>query len=62
MVDDSLPSANSSYTGLSGTVFYALPKVRFAIGLDNLTNKRYWDVYGTPQLPRRLKASMIFRF
>jgi hypothetical protein len=30
--------------------------------MDNIGSKHYWDVFGTPQMPRRLMGSLLFRF
>ncbi|MGN6510754.1 MAG: TonB-dependent siderophore receptor [Chitinophaga sp.] len=50
------------FTVINANVFYNLPKFRLALSMDNITNKRYWNIYGTPQMPRRLMGSVTFRF
>lgn len=50
------------YTVFNANIFYNTPKFRASISLDNIGNKKYWDLYGTPQMPRRLMGSLLFRF
>lgn len=50
------------YTVINANIFYNQPKFRASIGMDNIGSKKYWDVFGTPQMPRRLMASLLFRF
>ena len=50
------------YTVINANIFYNQPKFRISVGMDNIGSKKYWDVFGTPQMPRRLMASLLFRF
>lgn len=50
------------YVVFSGSLFYDLPKFRVSLGMDNITDKHYWDVFGTPQMTRRITGSLLFRF
>lgn len=50
------------FTVFNANLFYNLPKCRIALSMDNITDKRYWNIYGTPQMPRRLTGSVTFRF
>lgn len=53
-----------SYVIVNATVFYNAPKYRVALKLDNLTNKEYFSGWTTveKQLPRRLSASVSYKF
>ncbi len=50
------------YTVFNASVFYNQSKFRVAFALDNIGDKRYWNLYGTPQMPRRLAGSLLVRF
>ena len=50
-----------AYTLLKTTVFYNQPKFRLFVTLDNITNARYWNYKGTPQMPRRLLAGLSIK-
>ncbi len=51
-----------SYTVLNGTVFYDQPKYRVGLKLNNITNIKYWDVFGKPQRPFEFLANLSFKF
>lgn len=53
-----------AYTVLNAGVFYNAKSVRTAIKVDNLTNLQYYKGWTTvePQLPRRVSASIAYRF
>jgi iron complex outermembrane receptor protein len=53
-----------SYTVFNATVFYEAKKYRLALKVDNLTNQEYYLGWTTVerQMPRRLSASVGFRF
>ena len=53
-----------SYTVFNATVFYEAKKYRLALKVDNLTNEAYYLGWTTVerQMPRRLSASVGFRF
>ena len=53
-----------SYTILNGSVFYNVRGYRVALKLDNIANKEYYGGWTTVerQMPRRLAASVGFRF
>ncbi|WP_221269148.1 TonB-dependent siderophore receptor [Mucilaginibacter sp. X5P1] len=53
-----------AYTVLNSTVFYDAGRYRFAVSVDNLTNKEYWIGWYTvnPQQPRSINGSIAFRF
>lgn len=53
-----------SYTLLNAGVFYNLPKFRFSVNVNNLTDKKYWTGYGSmiPQMLRQVIASVSYKF
>jgi len=51
-----------SYTVYSATVFYDQSKWRLGVKLNNLTNKKYWDIGGNSQAPTSVMANLSFRF
>ena len=51
-----------AYTLLNATVFYDLPKVRFGLKVNNLTDQKNWDAYGYAQPLRNYAVSMSFKF
>ena len=51
-----------AYTVYSGTVFYDQKKWRLGLKLNNITNKKYWDIGGNSQTPRNVMANLSFRF
>ncbi len=53
-----------AYTILNGTIFYNVKKYRLAVKVDNLTNKAYYGGWTTVerQMPRRVSASVAFKF
>lgn len=46
----------------NANIFYNQPKYRIAVSMDNISDKRYWNLYGMPQMPRRVVGSVAFRF
>lgn len=52
------------YGKLDGTLFYEKSNVRFALKVNNMTDKHYWlgDYYGEPQAPRQFLANATFKF
>lgn len=53
-----------SYTVLNGTIFYDTKKYRLTLKLDNITDETYYLGWTTVerQMPRRLSASVAFKF
>lgn len=53
-----------AYTVINGTVFYNARIYRLALKLDNIANKEYFGGWSTVerQMPRRVMASVAFRF
>lgn len=53
-----------AYTVLNGTIFYNTRSYRLGIKVDNITDELYWKGWSTlePQMPRRVSASIAFRF
>ncbi len=51
-----------SYTVYNATVFYDQTKWRLGLKLNNLTDKKYWDIGGNSQTPRNVMASLSFKF
>lgn len=50
------------YTILNAVVFYNTKRYRFSVKADNLSDQRYWDASGNPQMPRRLILGIAFKF
>ncbi|MEZ2444811.1 TonB-dependent siderophore receptor [Chitinophaga sp. RCC_12] len=50
------------YTILNAVVFYNTKRYRFSVKADNLSDQRYWDASGNPQMPRRLMLGIAFKF
>ncbi|MFD2885913.1 TonB-dependent receptor [Chitinophaga cymbidii] len=50
------------FTVFNANLFYNKPKYRLAISVDNIGNERYFNFYGTPQMPRRVVGSVSFKF
>jgi len=53
-----------SYTVLNAGIFYNTRTFRLGLKADNLTDKKYWKGWSTvkPQSPRRVSASITFKF
>jgi iron complex outermembrane receptor protein len=53
-----------SYTVLNATVYYNAKAYRLGVKVDNLNNKQYFKGWSTVevQMPRRVSASIAFRF
>jgi iron complex outermembrane receptor protein len=51
-----------AYTIYSGTLYYDQSKWRLGLKLNNLTDKKYWDIGGNSQAPRNFMASLSFKF
>ncbi len=47
-----------SYFVMKENIFYEVPQFRISFLLDNLTDKRYWDFNGTPQMPEKYELSL----
>ena len=52
------------YGKMDATLFYEKSNVRFALKMNNLTDKHYWlgDYYAEPQAPRQFLANVTFHF
>lgn len=50
------------YTAYQATVFYEQSKWRIGVKVNNLTNERYWGLWGMPQAPRNVAGNLTFRF
>ena len=51
-----------AYTVLNTSAFYDQPKWRASVKLNNLTNEKYWTIWGVPQAPTNFAASLALRF
>jgi iron complex outermembrane recepter protein len=51
-----------AYTVYNATLFYDQSKWRLGLKLNNLTDKKYWDIGGNSQTPRNVMASLSFKF
>ncbi|MES2810080.1 MAG: TonB-dependent receptor [Bacteroidota bacterium] len=51
-----------SYTVINSTLFYDQSKWRVGLKLNNIGNKKYWDIGGNSQTPRNVMASLSFKF
>lgn len=51
-----------SYTLLNATAFYDLPKIRFGLKINNLTDQKNWDGYGYAQPLRNYALSLSVKF
>lgn len=51
-----------AYTVYNATAFYDQSKWRLGLKLNNLTDKKYWDIGGNSQTPRNVMASLSFKF
>ncbi|MES2486944.1 MAG: TonB-dependent receptor, partial [Bacteroidota bacterium] len=49
-----------AYTVYNATIFYDQSKWRLGLKLNNLTDKKYWDIGGNSQTPRNFMASLSF--
>lgn len=49
-------------TVVNGSVFYDQAKYRLGLKFNNLTNLKYWDLYGKPQKPFEFLANISFKF
>lgn len=59
--DDANTLTIPGYTLMRGTLFYNFRQFRIAVSGDNLTDKRYWDYNGTPQMPRRVQVGLALK-
>ena len=50
------------FTTLKGSLFYNQPKYRLSITANNLSDKRYWNNVGTPQMPRQILGTLSVKF
>lgn len=51
-----------SYTVYQTTLFYDQLKWRIGLKINNLSNERYWGLWGMPQAPRNVAANLTLRF
>ncbi|GAA6767803.1 TonB-dependent receptor [Flavobacterium sp. CGRL1] len=51
-----------SYTVYNATVYYEKPSWRLGLKFNNLTNKKYWDFWGSSQAPANLLANLTIKF
>ncbi|MDF2455367.1 MAG: fhuA 1 [Cytophagaceae bacterium] len=51
-----------SYTVYNASVFYDHAKFRVALKVNNLSDERYWDLWGTTQTPRQFIANATYKF
>ncbi len=51
-----------SYTTYNATAFYDKPKYRVGVKLNNLSDIKYWDIFGKPQKPFEILANLSFKF
>jgi iron complex outermembrane receptor protein len=51
-----------SYTIYNATVFYEQPTWRVGVKLNNITNKKYWDFWGSSQAPTNLLVNLTVKF
>ncbi|WP_192347287.1 TonB-dependent receptor [Algoriphagus sp. Y33] len=51
-----------AYTVLNTSAFYDQPKWRASVKLNNLTNEKYWTIWGVPQAPTNFAANLTLRF
>ncbi|WPR74806.1 TonB-dependent receptor [Algoriphagus sp. NG3] len=51
-----------AYTVLNASAFYDQPKWRAGVKLNNLTNEKYWAIWGVPQAPTNFAANLTLRF
>ena len=53
-----------AYTVLNTGLFYNHSKIRVAVNVNNLTNKKYWIGYSTanPQMLRQVIGSVVYKF
>ncbi|RKD91011.1 TonB-dependent receptor [Mangrovibacterium diazotrophicum] len=52
---------SEAYTVADATVFYDLPKIRFSLKVDNLSDKQYYNPYGQAQKPRNFKIGITYQ-
>jgi iron complex outermembrane receptor protein len=52
------------YMAFNATIFYNTKQFRIGVKVDNLSNEQYYKGWSTfePQMPRRVSASVAFRF
>lgn len=51
-----------AYTVYDATLFYEQPKWRLGLKMNNISNRKYWDLGGNAQAPRNAMASLSFKF
>lgn len=51
-----------SYMIYNATVFYDQPNWRVGVKLNNITNEKYWDIWGASQAPTNLLVSLSLKF
>lgn len=62
-LDDANTFVISGYTTLDASIFYAQPKYKISLKMNNFTNETYWtsNYWGQPQKPRQFLASLIYK-
>jgi len=51
-----------AYTVVNTSIFYNQPKWRLGFKLNNLTNEKYWTIWGVPQAPANFAANLTLKF
>ncbi|MBL7736934.1 MAG: TonB-dependent receptor [Chitinophagaceae bacterium] len=51
-----------AYTLIDATVYYEQTRFRAALKFNNLTNQKYWDLMGNPQMPLNISGNLTLRF
>lgn len=51
-----------AYTVFNTTIFFNQPKWKVGLKLNNLTNEKYWTIWGVPQAPTNFAANLTLRF
>ena len=51
-----------AYTVFTGTVYYDQSKWRLGLKMNNIGNKRYWDIGGNSQAPRSVMLNLTLKF
>jgi iron complex outermembrane receptor protein len=49
-----------SFAVIKASIFYNNVWLRMNLTIDNLTDKRYWDYNGSPQMPERILFNIMF--
>lgn len=51
-----------AYTLIDATVYYEQSRFRAGLKFNNLTNQKYWDLMGNPQMPLNVSGNLTLRF